>query len=125
VWSPVLVSRHGYCDYSCNACGQVCPTTAIPKLPLEQKRNEVIGLAIIDEDRCIPFAEDVDCIVCEEMCPVPEKAIELEPHESTNKAGQTLAVLRPKVIEDLCIGCGICEHQCPVDGDAAIIIRRS
>ncbi|MGQ9584556.1 MAG: 4Fe-4S binding protein, partial [Anaerolineae bacterium] len=30
LWTPVLVPRLGYCDYSCNACGQVCPVGAIP-----------------------------------------------------------------------------------------------
>jgi translation initiation factor RLI1 len=27
---------------------------------------------------------------------------------------------RPYVVKELCIGCGICEHQCPMGGDAAI-----
>ena len=35
IWTPVLKSRLGYCDYACNACGRVCPSGAIPPLPLE------------------------------------------------------------------------------------------
>ncbi len=38
-WTPVLVPRLGHCDYSCTACGQVCPTAAIPALALEEKRG--------------------------------------------------------------------------------------
>jgi polyferredoxin len=34
IWSPILIPRVGYCDYSCNACGQVCPVEAIPPLSL-------------------------------------------------------------------------------------------
>jgi ferredoxin len=34
IWTPVLVPRLGYCDFSCNACGQACPTVAIPRLSL-------------------------------------------------------------------------------------------
>jgi Pyruvate/2-oxoacid:ferredoxin oxidoreductase delta subunit len=113
VWSPHLVMRYGYCDYSCNACGQVCPTGAIAPLSLEKKREEVIGKAIIDRERCIPFVEDRDCIVCEEMCPLPEKAIML-------KKGAQHQAARPHVITDRCTGCGICERECPVNGESAI-----
>ena len=28
------------CEVSCNACGQVCPTGAIPNLPKERKQRE-------------------------------------------------------------------------------------
>ncbi|MFQ6102556.1 MAG: 4Fe-4S binding protein [Anaerolineae bacterium] len=27
---------------------------------------------------------------------------------------------RPHVIRERCIGCGICEYKCPVNGEAAI-----
>ena len=45
LWTPVLVPRLGYCDYTCNACGGACPTGAIPPLTLEDKRLAVIGHA--------------------------------------------------------------------------------
>jgi len=122
LWTPRLVARLGYCDHSCNSCGQVCPTTAIPKLPLAEKRKTVIGIAYIDEKRCIPFAENRDCIVCEEMCPIPDKAVKLEAEPAINAAGKLITVRRPHIIEDLCIGCGICETRCPVKGESAIII---
>lgn len=120
LWTPVLVSRLGYCDYSCNACGQVCPTGAIPPLPLEEKREAVIGLAYIDKNRCIPWADARDCIVCEEMCPVPEKAIILDEQTVANAEGEKVTVRLPSVVRKRCIGCGICETKCPVNGDAAI-----
>lgn len=120
LWTPVLVSRLGYCDYSCNACGQVCPSEAIPALTLEEKRWTVIGLAYIDQNHCIPWADNVDCIVCEEMCPVPDKAIKLDEVEVLNAQGEQVAVKRPRVVRDLCIGCGICEYACPLNGEAAI-----
>ena len=78
LWTPVLVPRLGYCDYGCNACGEACPTGAIPPLALEDKRLAVIGHAYIDQNRCLPWADNRNCLVCEEMCPVPEKAIILE-----------------------------------------------
>lgn len=123
LWTPVLVPRLGYCDYSCHACGQVCPSGAIPPLTLEDKRRTVIGLAYIDQNRCLPWADNVDCIVCEEMCPVPAKAIRLEKAEVLNDRGELVVVQRPHVVRDLCIGCGICEYKCPLNGQAAIRVH--
>jgi ferredoxin len=120
LWTPVLIHRAGYCDYSCNRCGQVCPVQAIPPLNLEQKRQQVIGQAYIDENRCIAWADHQDCIVCEEMCPVPDKAIVLEQAEVPTGDGKLATVQQPYVIRERCIGCGICEYKCPVNGEAAI-----
>ncbi|MDH7486766.1 MAG: 4Fe-4S binding protein [Anaerolineae bacterium] len=120
LWTPVLVPRLGYCDYSCHACGQVCPSGAIPELTLEGKRQTVIGVAYIDQNRCLPWADARPCIVCEEMCPVPEKAIRLQEERVQNAQGEWVTVQRPRVVRELCIGCGICEYQCPLNGEAAI-----
>lgn len=124
VWTPRLVPRLGYCDYGCNACGQSCPTGALPTLDLARKREAVIGAALIDPERCLPWAKGVPCIVCEEMCPMPEKAVKLEQVSITDPAGMSVVIQRPSVLEHLCIGCGICEYKCPVEGEAAIRVRR-
>jgi MauM/NapG family ferredoxin protein len=120
LWTPRLVMRLGYCDYSCNACGLVCPTGAITQLSLEEKRRTVIGVAEIDRSSCIPWAEGIQCIVCEEVCPVPRKAVLLQNEMIVNTHGERVSVLLPSVRRGRCTGCGICEQQCPVSGDAAI-----
>jgi len=124
LWTPHLVPRLGYCDYGCDACGQICPSGAIPLLPLEQKRESRMGVAAVDRNRCLPWAHGIPCIVCEEMCPRPEKAIRLEERTIVNDWGEELVVQQPYVKEDLCIGCGICEFRCPVEGQAAIQVYR-
>jgi MauM/NapG family ferredoxin protein len=124
LWTPRLVPRLGHCEYGCNACGQVCPSGAIPPLDLARKREAVIGVAVVDRDRCLPWAHGTPCIVCEEMCPVPEKAIRLEEVTVTDDRGEQAVVQRPYVLGDLCIGCGICEYQCPAEGEAAIRVYR-
>jgi ferredoxin len=116
IWTPLLVSRIGYCEYNCTLCGQVCPTSAIRKLPEEEKRKTVIGLAFVDPGRCIPFAQGTPCIVCEEHCPTPKKAIVFR--DQPGKGGQPVKV--PVVDTELCIGCGICENKCPVVDFAGI-----
>jgi polyferredoxin/Pyruvate/2-oxoacid:ferredoxin oxidoreductase delta subunit len=126
IWTPVLRSRLGCCDYSCTACGHICPSGAIPRLDLEEKRRQVLGLAVIDRDRCLPWASDTPCIVCQEMCPVPDKAIVLQSrHLITRPDGSKDYLSRPVVVADRCIGCGICEYKCPLEGPAAIRVRPS
>ncbi|MCL5951818.1 MAG: 4Fe-4S dicluster domain-containing protein [Chloroflexi bacterium] len=120
LWTPVLVPRLGYCDYSCNACGQICPTEAIPRLALADKRTKIIGVAYIDQNRCIPWASYRPCIVCQEMCPLPDKAVKLDEVDVIAPDGRQVHLQRPRVQHDLCIGCGICEYQCPLVGPAAI-----
>jgi polyferredoxin len=120
LWTPVVVPRIGYCDFSCHACGQVCPVQAIPRLTLEAKRQQVIGQAYIDHNRCIAWADHRDCIVCEEMCPVPQKAIVLQQAEVLNRDGERVTVKLPEVVHERCIGCGTCENKCPLNGEAAI-----
>jgi polyferredoxin len=120
LWTPLLIPRLGYCDYSCTACGPACPVQAIPVLDLEEKRLQVIGKAYINQNRCIAWSDHKDCIVCEEMCPLPEKAVYLQEAEVKDSQGATLMIQLPSVDRDLCIGCGICEYRCPVSGEAAI-----
>jgi MauM/NapG family ferredoxin protein len=122
IWSPMLVSRIGYCEYRCTLCGQVCPTGAIKRLPLEEKVKVKIGLAMIDKGRCLPYAQSQACIVCEEVCPTAKKAIWFEQTMVKDREGRKLLLKQPHVDLDLCIGCGICETKCPVKGQPAIYV---
>jgi polyferredoxin/Pyruvate/2-oxoacid:ferredoxin oxidoreductase delta subunit len=122
IWSPVLVSRIGYCEYRCTLCGQVCPTGAIRRLGLQEKVKIKIGLAMIDKGRCLPYAHAAPCIVCEEVCPTPKKAIWLEKAIVKDRRGREIELKQPRVDLDLCIGCGICEAKCPVLGQPAIYV---
>jgi len=130
LWTPHLVARLGQCDYGCHACGQVCPSGAIPSLPLPVKQLTVIGRAYIDTDRCLPWVDNIPCAVCEEMCPVPDKAIVLrgegeEAGEGAHGGGReqgggNISAPRPYVLSSRCIGCGLCEQRCPLNGESAI-----
>ncbi len=115
VWAPHFIFEIGYCEYNCNLCGKVCPTGAIPKLSLAQKKEEKLGLAFIDKKTCLPWAQNKECIVCEEHCPVPTKAI-----KAYEEVVEGKKLLRPYVDSSLCIGCGICQNKCPTTPVRAI-----
>jgi len=108
IWTPHLVPEIGYCEYNCNLCGKVCPTGAIPKLSLADKKEKKLGLACINKDICIPWSQNKECIVCEEHCPVPEKAIKAYEENIFGKN-----IKKPYVDSSLCVGCGICQNKCP------------
>jgi polyferredoxin len=86
LWTPILNFREGTsgCQLNCIACGNVCPTSAIRPLSLDEKLGRGkfepsgpvrMGTAFVDRGRCLPWAMDVPCIVCQENCPVSPKAI--------------------------------------------------
>jgi polyferredoxin len=198
LWTPVLNNRIGSsgCQLNCVACGQVCPTSAIRPIALSEKHGVDqfaeagpirIGTAFFDRNRCLPWAMDKPCIVCEENCPLSPKAIytqecfntvrdgiltvkkvtdnnieveqaivsgkfatgdyycavhgddrrkiaantensiELSPDEQFENiltAGSKIEVQvrlqQPYVDIEKCIGCGVCEHECPVSGRKAV-----
>jgi ferredoxin len=138
-FTPQMDFRRGYCDWNCNECGKVCPTQAIRELTLEEKRLKVIGRAYIDRSTCIPWSEGRDCLVCQELCPIPEKAVVFgmgAAGPSTGQgatqgtgqsagqgAGQNANVKLPYVVPERCTGCGICQYNCPVANEAAIRVR--
>jgi polyferredoxin len=121
VGTPKLVPALGYCDYECNACSQVCPTGAIRQLSLAEKKETKIGTAYFNKNKCYPWNENLNCLVCEEHCPTPEKSIkfwDIEVFEQeTNKI---IKVKRPYVITETCIGCGICEQKCPLKDEPGV-----
>ncbi|MCX6357307.1 MAG: 4Fe-4S dicluster domain-containing protein, partial [Candidatus Aureabacteria bacterium] len=125
-WAPRLIPRIGYCVYSCTLCGQVCPSHAIGRLSLEEKMGSArmrpwkLGTAVVDRARCIPWAKGMQCIACEEVCPVSPKAVRVDEAKVTGPEGFAIMLGRPVIDQIACIGCGHCEHVCPVEGPAAI-----
>jgi ferredoxin len=122
LWSPVLNMDVGYCEYECTLCSQVCPTHAIRQLTVEDKQRVRIGLAYFDKNRCLPYAYARSCIVCEEHCPTPKKAIWFEEALVKTAGGESVLVKQPRVDPELCIGCGICQAKCPMADRAAVLV---
>ncbi len=145
-WTPVLNMNLGYCEYTCTLCTGVCPTGAIQKLSAREKLQTPvkIGSAYIDRGRCLPWNGNSPCIVCEEHCPVSPKAIyfkkdvivrpkseqtphnrarpemEIKPEMEIEMEMEEINVQLPFVDLSRCIGCGICQNKCPVNGKPAI-----
>lgn len=125
IWTPIINARYGYCEYECNNCTQVCPTLAIEKLTVKEKKEFVIGIAIIDKNRCYTYIngyQEKGCAVCEEHCPVPDKAIKFRDVDIKDSYGGIIPIRQIYVEPDLCIGCGICENVCPRRDAPGIII---
>jgi ferredoxin len=109
---PELVFDSEYgCEESCNRCAEVCPTGAIRSISHAEKRRTQIGVAGVKKERCLAWADNEYCMVCDEYCPY--NAIE------TVWQGD---VACPVVNPDLCRGCGACEANCPALEGKAIFV---
>ena len=131
LWTPVMNFRVGFCQYNCALCSEVCPTGAIQKISIERKlglgpdkKNGPLrlGTAFYDRGRCLPWAMETPCVVCEEVCPVSPKAIGTYPETVTRRDGTKVVLNKPYILPELCIGCGICEHECPVTDEPAVYV---
>ncbi len=117
LWAPMVVADWAGCESSCNACGQVCPTGAIRALPIAEKRFARMGLAIVNETTCLPFAGRQACDLCVQECDAAGyHALEFtQVGTKVDDNGQPIegtGYLAPVVIADQCVGCGLCQTRC-------------
>ncbi len=111
IFQPCLDMTRGYCAEFCTECLKVCPTGAIQRFPLEEKRNLQLGIAKVHQEICLSWSEGEHCMVCQEHCSY--NAIESDPTAD--------GLPRPVVLEDLCRGCGACQNKCPALTNRAAI----
>lgn len=133
IGTPYFIPRDIPC-YMCPdvPCLPVCPTGALDTNKLlkldEVKTSEKfdinkskMGIAVVDENSCIAFW-GIQCDACYRACPLLGEAIKLK-YERIERTGKH-AFLKPVVIEDVCTGCGMCEHACVTDKAAIKILPR-
>lgn len=102
IFMPHLSNRHGFCNYECTLCGEVCPTGAILPLTRGEKKEVQVGRVHFIRENCIVITQKTECGACSEHCPT--KAVNM-----TVEGGLRVPVVFP----DLCVGCGACEYACP------------
>jgi len=87
----------------------------------KEKQKLKIGTAYFNKNKCYPWNENINCLVCEEHCPTPEKSIKFwEIEVLEQKTNKKIIVKRPYVVTETCIGCGICENKCPIKEEPGI-----
>ncbi|MBX7207368.1 MAG: 4Fe-4S binding protein [Verrucomicrobiaceae bacterium] len=106
--APVADFDTAYCKEDCNACGQVCPSGAIQRLSLAEKKRSIMGIAKVELSRCW-LAEGRDCTACIRSCPYEALSVSSDGFDS-----------HPALDASKCIGCGACEAACPARPERAI-----
>ncbi|MDR2586077.1 MAG: 4Fe-4S dicluster domain-containing protein [Prevotellaceae bacterium] len=109
---PAINYQNGFCTYNCNRCSQVCPSLALERVPLEEKKLIRIGKARLTLKHCIALKDQTDCGACDEHCPT--KAVHMVPFG-------TQGLRKPVVDDEYCIGCGGCEYICPATPKAIVV----
>jgi ferredoxin len=107
--TPVVRFTEDYCRESCHLCTQVCPSGAIRRLTLDEKRQTLMGLAKADMSICL--LNERDCLICRNHCPYDAISTDWDWKEY-------IAVL--KIDPNKCIGCGACELVCVTVPEKAI-----
>jgi ferredoxin len=101
---PRLEYGISYCQYECTTCLDLCPSGALLKIPIGEKKLVKIGNAALVKDRCIVIVKRTKCGACAEHCPTGAVRMVV---------GST-GLPEPVFSSDICIGCGACHHACPV-----------
>lgn len=114
---PVMSFEKGYCRPECTRCSEVCPAGAIKLIDKEEKSGIQIGHAVVAVDYCISALGEAECGNCARHCPAG--AIEMVPSDPDDDLSPSV----PAVNEAMCIGCGACEHLCPVRPLSAIHVE--
>jgi len=113
IMQPRMDFVHGYCNYDCTVCSEVCPNGAIRKLTKEEKHALQVGKVTFVKTNCVVYTDETSCGACSEHCPT--QAVKMVPY----KNGLTIPSINP----DICVGCGGCEHICPVRPYRAIYVE--
>ena len=113
--TPVVRFQQGdpksYCREDCRRCTEVCPSGAIARLSLPEKRHARMGLAVVDMETCI--VNQAECELCVKACPY--QAIKTGWNEQTY-------LVMIDIDADLCPGCGACQVVCPTKVKPAIVV---
>jgi ferredoxin-type protein NapG len=88
-------------------CMQTCPSGALVPTPLA---DIDMGTAVWNHETCVRTNGE-DCTICVDHCPLGTAAIEL-------KDGDI------HVVERGCIGCGVCQHDCPTNPKSIVVIPK-
>ncbi len=104
--TPYIVAAEHACDL-CLKCTTVCPTGALR--PVTDKREVNMGLAVLEDNLCLPFLRQGICGACYTVCPVSAVKLHMQRY--------------PSVLEDRCVGCGLCEEVCLQEVKAIRVFR--
>lgn len=102
--TPSVDFTESYCLPECKLCGDVCPSGAIKRFSLDDKKHHIMARAVINVDDCL-LQQLKECDLCRYHCKYD--AIEI----ARTSPDQ---IKLPRVIENKCTGCGACKIICPV-----------
>lgn len=114
---PEMSYKRGWCRPECTKCSEICPAGAIRPISIEEKSSIQTGHAVVNLDLCVVNTDGVSCGNCARHCPA--NAITMVSKNPDDGASAKI----PAVNEQMCIGCGACEHLCPAKPVPAIHIE--
>lgn len=126
VGTPYFTAREVPC-YMCEEipCVPPCPTGALDIASVQNASAQLditmasMGVAIIDTDQCIAYW-GIQCDACYRACPLINEAIVID-HSRNDRTGKH-AFMAPRVVGDVCTGCGMCEKACVTEKASIFVL---
>lgn len=122
LWTPQAVANFAPCDPNCNLCGQVCPTGAIARLDLPQKRERRMGQAVVDRSTCLAYSRQQECMACQTACAnagyyaIESATVQAAGGQAVGQGEQADAPppagVDAPLVSNRCVGCGACQTAC-------------
>ncbi len=67
ILTPQVSFKNGYCLPECTACGDVCPSGTLKRINRDEKKNHVMGIAVIHVKDCL-LTQLKECNQCRNFC---------------------------------------------------------
>lgn len=101
--APTVDFSESYCLPECTRCGDVCPSGALNKFTLQEKKSLIMATVSVEYEKCLLYRQK-ECTLCQQYCEYGAVSYQKQP---------PLMTPVPVFDKEKCVGCAACKIVCP------------